>query len=424
MAGLFGGAHGVTRPTSRGWFGSAKREELIRGVLIPGRGAGLGTVVLFTALLCGSARAADAPELKIATPTRGSIHRFVTLPGSLKANQQATLYAKVPGYLKSIAVDIGDRVREGQLLAEIEVPELQADLGRCQAALNRAKAEVNAAQAETAKAKAELEVSGVELKRLLDARKKAPDLVVPQQVDDATARHEIAKAAQSRAEAATALAKARQAEAEAELKRVETLLAFAKVEAPFNGVVTERFVDPGAFIPAATSGSAARTAALVTLADLDVIRVEVPVPEVEAARVQTGQPVKVMVDSLGNRSFEGKVTRHSVALDEATRSLQAEADLPNPRHELRPGMFATVKIGVERHDHALLIPAGALLTEKAGASVFLHVDGKAKKTPVKSGFNDGTNVEIASGLTGGERVLIFGKTPPADGATVNATEAR
>lgn len=385
---------------------------------------GCAAAMLFAALACGSVRAADAPELKFTQPKRGEIHRFVTLPGSLKANQQATLYAKVPGYLKTLTVDIGDQVRAGQLIAEIEVPELEAELGKWRAVVNRAKAEVNAAQADMAKAKAEQAASDIELKRLREARQKAADLVVPQQVDEATARNEIAKAAQTQTRAVADLARARQAEAQAELERVERLLAFAKVAAPFNGIVTERHVDPGAFIAAATSGSAARTAALVTVADFDVVRIEVPVPEIEAARVTAGQPVKVTVDSLTNRAFDGKVTRQAFALDEATRSLRVQADLPNPQHALRPGMFATVKIGVERHDNAWLVPVGALLTEKSGASVFLQAEGKAKKTPVKAGFNDGTKVEILSGVTANDRVLIFGKTPPADGQAVNATEAR
>lgn len=380
------------------------------------------------ALACLIARlpapAAETPALTFTTPTRGEIFRFVTLPGSIKANQQATLYAKVPGYLKTLTVDIGDRVRAGQLIAELEVPELEAERGKWRATVNRAQAEVSVAQAEIAKAKAQLAASDVELKRLREARHKAADLVVPQQVDDATARFEVAKAAETQAKAAADLARARQAEAKAELERVERLLAFAKVEAPFNGTVTDRQVDPGAFIAAATSGSAARTAALVTLADFDVVRIEVPVPEIEAARVSVGQPVKVTVDSLAGRTFDGKVTRQSLALDEATRSLRVQADMPNPQHELRPGMFATAKIGVEHHTNVWLVPVSALLIEKAGASVFLYVNGKAKKSPVKVGFNDGAKVEITSGLSGGERVLVLGKTPPTDGQAVNATEAK
>jgi len=383
--------------------------------------SGLITAAL---LLCASLPAATAPELKFTTPQRGEINRFVTLPGTIKANQQATLYAKVPGYLKSIKVDIGDTVKAGQSLAELEVPELNADLVRAKAAVARAEAEKAKAVTSITKARVELGASQADNERMSKARKSSPDLITPQALDDSKARFESSKASLAEAQAGEALAAARSGEAEAELKRIEALLAFAQVQAPFAGTITERFVDVGAFIPVATSGTAARNAAILTLMDFDTVRASVGVPELEASLVQAGQPVKVTVQGVANRVFSGTVTRHAFALDDATRMLHLEADLPNPQKELRPGMYATVRIGVEKHMNALLIPAGALLMEKANASVFQYVDGKAKKTPVKLGFNDGTNVEIISGLTGTEHVLIFGKAAPTDGQVVSATEAK
>lgn len=381
---------------------------------------------LAAAILLGgfSLSAATAPELKYTSPQRGDIHRFVALPGTIKANQEATLYAKVPGYLKAISVDIGDTVKAGQTIAQIEVPELSADLLRSQAAVARAEAEKVKAGTAITKAKVEVDASKADFDRLTKARKSSPDLITPQALDDAKARYEAAKASLAEAQAGEKLAAARLGEAFAENKRIEALLAFAQVQAPFAGTITARFVDAGAFIPSATSGSAARTAAIVSVMDFNTVRANVVVPEVEAALVQVGQPVKVVIEGLGGRVFNGSVSRHSVALDDATRSLQVEADLPNPQKELRPGMYATVKVGVEKHTNALLIPAGALLLEKANASVFLFADGKAKKTAVKIGFNDGANVEVLSGLTGSERVLMFGKTALTDGQAINATEAK
>lgn len=375
-------------------------------------------------LLLGASVQAATPELKYTQPQRGDIHRFVTLPGTIKADQEATLYAKVPGYLKSINVDIGDTVQAGKTVAQIEVPELSADLLRAKAAIARAEAEKVKAGTEVTKAKVEQDASKSDFDRVSKARKSSPDLITPQALDDAKARFDSAKASFTEAQAGEKLAAARLGEAQAELKRIEALLAFAQVEAPFAGVVTARFVDAGAFIPSATSGSAARNAAIITLMDFQKVRASVIVPEVEASLVQNGQPVKVVVEGLGNRTFSGSVTRHAFALDAATRSLQVEADLPNPNKDLRPGMYATVRVGVEKHTNALLIPVGALLMEKANASVFLLVDGKAKKTPVKIGFNDGSNVEVVSGLAGGERVLVFGKIALTDGQSVTATEAK
>jgi RND family efflux transporter MFP subunit len=183
-------------------------------------------------------------------------------------------------------------------------------------------------------------------------------------------------------------------------------------------------VDPGAFIPAATSGSAANSAAVVTIADFNTVRAQVPVPAAEASRVKTGQPVRITVEGLAGRTFEGKVSRHSHALDETTQTLLVEADLPNADGALRPGMFATIKVGVELHTGVLLIPAEALVMEKANAFVFLNAGGKAKKTAIKAGFNDGAKVEVLDGLKGGESVILTGKLTLTDGAAVNATEVK
>ncbi len=329
--------------------------------------------------------AADAPkpiEVQTAMPARGEIHRFITLPGSIRANQQVTIFAKVPGYLKSLAVDKGDRVTAGQALGEIEVPELAA---------------------EAVKYRAETKVSETEYTRLDAARKNSPDLVTPQAVDESRGRLEIARA---------------------NLERIETLLNYSKLLAPFAGIVTMRYVDPGAFIPAATSGSTAQAGAIVTLMDFNTVRAQVGVPELEAAFVRVGQPVRVTTESLPGKAFAGTVSRQSYALDEATRSVLIEADLPNPELTLRPGMYATIKVGVEKHPDTTLIPSAALMTEKSGASVFLVTDGKTKKTSVKTGFNDGAKVEILSGIRLEDRVILLGKQTLADGQPVKVTEAK
>ena len=317
--------------------------------------------------------------VKVTTPKRGTITRFVTLPGEIKAYQQATLYAKVAGYLKTISVDKGDQAKEGMLLAEIEVPELIA---------------------ERAKYKAEVEVTDIDFKRLSESQKKAPDLVVPQTVDDARGKLDVAKA---------------------NLEGNETLLNYTEIVAPFSGVITRRFVDPGAFIPAATSGGAAQTAAIVTLTDFNRVRLQVAVPEIEASLVAVDQPVKLTVEGLPGRSFEGKVTRFSYALDEASKTMLAEIEMPNPKLELRPGMYATVKIGIERKEDALLLPTEALLTEKAGTSVFIITENKAKKTRVQTGFNDGAHFEIIKGVNAEQPVILVGKQALNDGQAVTVS---
>jgi RND family efflux transporter MFP subunit len=329
-----------------------------------------------------AAKSVAAPAtVKLAHPSRGNITRTVSLPGTVAANRQAILYSKVAGYLKAIHVDKGDEAQAGQLLAEIEVPELIAELARY---------------------KAEAEIADLDYKRALDAHKKAPDLIMSQSIDSAKAKSLMAKAG---------------------LERAETLLSFCRITAPFRGVITRRGVDAGAFIPAAT-GSAAQNAAVVTLMDFDVVRVQVAVPESEVSLIRNGLPATVTVEGLAGRKFEGKVTRFSHALDDATKTMLIEIDLENPKHELRPGMFASVKLGVEQHTETLLVPVESVVVEKTGTSIFTAAEGKAKKIPVKTGFNDGISVEVLEGLGPNEPVILVGKSILANGQSVQIAEGK
>ena len=322
-------------------------------------------------------------QVQIVHSFHGEIARTVTLPAfRVLAEREATLYAKVSGYLKTLTVDKGDAVQDGQLLAEIEVPELLAD---------------------EVQFKAETEVARGDYERMAEARQKAPDLVVPQTVDDLRGRWEVAQA---------------------QLQRTQTLLQYARIVAPFAGVITARFVDPGAFIPAATAGSTPQNAAMLTLMDFSRLRVQVFVPEELVPFIRNGIPAQIGVEELPGRTFRGSVTRFANALDEATKTMLTEIELPNPSGELRPGMYARVQLEVERKKGALLVPVQALVVEKAGSSVFIVADGRAKRTPVRTGFTDGVNVEIADGLQAGQPLILAGKQTFSDGEAVNPEEAK
>ncbi len=354
----------------------------------------LGALTMASALLgagiCGCERTADAPRkaaepvsVQTVLPRRGEIARSITLPSfRILPIQQATMYAKVAGYLKSIAVDKGDAVKEGQLLAEIEAPELLADQTQF--------------EAETAVTRANFE-------RMAEARKKSPDLVVPQTVDDLRGQYEIAAA---------------------RLQRIRSLLQYSRITAPFGGVVTARFVDAGAFIPAATTSSTPESAAMLKLMDYSRVRVQVFVPENEVRFITNGVKAVVVLEEMPGRPFTGSVTRCSQALDEATKTMLAEIELANPGGEIRPGAYAGVQLEVERKRDALLVPVQALLVEKSGMSVFTIASGKAKKTPVQTGFNDGLNTEITAGINPDEAVIPLGKLTIADGQAVVALEAK
>lgn len=338
---------------------------------------------------CGGADTKPAPVVVPPTavittmPTLGTITRSVTLPSfRMLPYQSATVYAKVAGYLKVIKVDKGDAVKEGQLLAEIEVPELLAD---------------------DVQYKAEADVARGNYERMAEARRKAPDLVIPQTVDDLRGHAEIAQA---------------------KVQRTQTMLQFARITAPFSGVVTARFVDPGAFIPAATSGSTPQSAAMLTLMDFSRVRVQLYVPEAEVPFIKNGVAATLTVEELPGRTFQGSVTRFANVLDESTKSMLAEIELPNPGGSLRPGMYANVRLLVERKASALLVPAGAVVVEKAGSFVYTVAGGKAHKTPVHTGFADGVNVEIIDGAHADEPVIVVGKQVFTDGQPVTIAKPK
>ncbi len=323
-----------------------------------------------------------ATSVQTIHPKRGEIIRKVTLPGNVMAYQEATLYAKVAGYLKTINVDKGDAVKEGDTLAEIEAPEMEADL---------------------VKARAEAEAAQIDYKRVTEAQRKASDLVVPQTVDAARAKSGVAVAG---------------------LQRIETLLSYAKITEPFSGVITKRWVDPGALIPAATSSSAAKSAAVLTLMDFTTVRIDVAVPDSEAPFVKKDLPVKVTVDELPGLTFQGAITRFSYALDESTKTMATEIEIANVDLALRPGMWASIEIELQKKESALLIPAEALVTEKNKNSVFVVRDNKAAKISITTGFDDGANVEILKGCGPNDAVIVAGKQSVTDGQKVKATESK
>jgi RND family efflux transporter MFP subunit len=319
--------------------------------------------------------AADFPVTRLKT---GDITRSVQLLGEVRPNQQVALYAKVGGYVKALRADIGDRVAAGQVLAELEVPELIAD---------------------EARTRAELALAELEHRRLQEAAKQAPDLVPRQQVDAAAAKLAVAKAAQ---------------------ERNATLLGFALIRAPFAGVISRRSVDVGAFVPAATGGGAG-PAALFVLTDLATVRVQAALPESEAGLAAPGQPVSVLAEAAGAKPYASQLTRLSGVLENPSKTMLIESVLPNPDGALKPGMYANVRLGIETHRGVRLLPLTAVIMEKTVATAYVHEAGKARRRVLKAGFNDGTNLEILDGLKPDEDVLVVGTATLTDGQAVTLT---
>lgn len=307
---------------------------------------------------------------------QGKVGEDIVLPAQVLAYQSAILTAKVAGYLKTITVDKGDKVTAGQLLATLEVPELVAD---------------------HAQYKAQADVARSNYNRIREAAKTAPDLVTPQSVDEAQGRFRVAQA---------------------QLERTETLLRYARITAPFSGTITGRFADPGAYIPVATS-SAQQNAAVVSLMNFERVRIQAAVPESEAGKISEEIPVVITIKGLAGKQFTSKVTRISYALDQITRTMLAEIEMENPDATLRPGMYATVRFTIPSKNQGVVVPVEALVKEGNNFVVFRVVNRKAVKTAVTLGNKNDKQAEILTGLSAGQLIVVPGKEPLSDGASIS-----
>ncbi|MBA3315342.1 MAG: efflux RND transporter periplasmic adaptor subunit [Planctomycetota bacterium] len=395
-----------------------------------------------------------SPEPVLAGPAvRKALVLTTSQPGRIEAYESAPLHAKVSGYVSEVLVDIGDRVEKGQTLVRLAVPELEDDRRQKQALLAQAKAEVRQAQAAqkaveagltssqaaTEQAKAGVARAEAEYERWRAESGRLDALAatgsVTQKVADETrnqfraadaARKETnaairsaeaavaeAQAGIEKAKADVVAAEARQAVAEADLGRAETMLAYAEIKAPFDGVITIRNIDTGHLIPL---GGASQP--LVAVARADRVRVFLEVPEVEAAKVDNGDPAAVRVQALDGLEIAGEVTRTSWALDTANRTLSTEIDVDNAEGRLRPGMYATATIRLAQRENALTLPVTAITRKPEGAFCFILRDGEAVMTPVKLGLRVGGDWEIASGLSGNETVALTKADSLQDGQAV------
>ncbi len=361
---------------------------------------------------------AVAVDVEVITPSGETVSRQVELPARIEAFQQATVYSRVSGYLSRIAVDIGDRVSEGQLLAKIDVPEIVDEYRELEAKLAANRAERQGASAELESARAESGLQEVTFRRVESVRNQEPEVMPQQTVDEARAKHESARAAVRVAESKIEQIDKEHQAVEASLKRLQTLIDFADVRAPFAGVVTERFVDPGLLLQAGTSSRAVQR--LVTVADMDRVRVFLDVPESAVPYVQVEDPVSLTVDAIPGRDFKGKVTRFARVLDPATRTMKTEIVMPNPDWALRPGMFGRAALFLEENAGTVLIPAEALRVDVDSVFVYSVVDGRVRRVDVETEIGDGVLAEVTSGLVGNESIVVATKGPLSEGSLVNA----
>ena len=366
------------------------------------------------------ANAAEAPSATVAAVARGSIVHTLNLAGQFQPFQVIDVHAKISGYIRHINVDIGDRVRQGQVLAVLEVPELSAQLKGTVADVARSKDEITRAQHEVSRAQSEHASLHSDYTRLKQASAAQPGLIAEQELDDAQSKDLSSEARVDAAKAALSAAMQQSEASKADNERVGALADYTKVTAPLDGVIVWRYADTGALIQAGTS-SDTQSLPLVKLSQSDLLRLRLPVPEDAVRFVHEGAEVRVNVDAV-HRAFEGKVVRFTRNLNPATRTMETEIDVPNKDLSLTPGMYANTKIELERHDNVLTVPVQAVL-RNGNQETVLVVDGNhhVETRMIVTGLQGTNLVEVKSGLDEGDEVITGGQANYTAGETVVPT---
>ena len=379
----------------------------------------IAVFVILLASGCKEAPPAAAPTAAaVVSVRRGSLASTLTVAGQFQAYQQVDLHAKVSGYIRSIKVDIGDLVHNGEVLATLEVPELADQLNGSQAEVQHSQSEIVRAQSEVAAAKATYSALHSEYTRLAEAAKEKPGLIAQQELDDAQSKDQQAEAQIGVAQATLVSTQQQLGVSKADSHRYQTLTNYEQIVAPFTGVVTMRYADTGSLIQAGTT-SDTQSMPVVQVAQSDLLRLRMPVPEGDVPYIHQGGKVQVNVSATG-RSFTGTIVRFTRSLDTNTRTMLTEVDVPNPTLVLSPGMYAETTIQLEQKSDALILPAQAVV--QSGDQIYVLVVNAAnlvEKRAVTLGIQTANQDEIASGLQEGERVIASGQTNYQAGETVS-----
>jgi RND family efflux transporter MFP subunit len=341
----------------------------------------------------------------VAIVQRGNISHVLSLAGQFQPYQVVDVHAKVSGYVRHIYVDIGDRVRAGQTLATLEVPELNAQYRSTQSEALRSQDAISAAQHEVSRARSLHVALQANYDRLVEASAQRPGLIAAQELDNARSQ---ADASQEQMNAATAeLAAAQQGAnaAVADQQRVGALQAYTNVTAPLDGVVAWRYADTGVLIQEGTN-SETQAMPLIKLAQSDLLRLRVPVPEDAVRYVHVGDAMRIRVDAL-DLNFSGKVVRFTRNLDLSTRTMETEVDVPNPTLAITPGMYANAYLQLEHRENVLTIPIVAVQgANTTGVVLALNANNQVEQRSLHLGIRGSTLVEVTSGLQAGDRVVL------------------
>jgi RND family efflux transporter MFP subunit len=390
----------------------------------------VGCATLLAALILGSCSASSnandvrpqSPGAIVVAVSRvgtADLTREIVLTGEFRPYQVVDLHAKVAGYLKRINVDTGDHVQAGQLLATLEIPEMKDDLAYAAATIKRGISEVQRAQRELQNAETHRKLAELSYSRLANVNKSDPGLVAEQELDVALAKQQSAEQQVAAARAALVSAEQQVEISRTSEQHTRTMADYTQITAPFSGVITKRFADTGAMIQAGTA-SQSQAMPVVRLAQIDRLRLIIPVPESFVPRIQLGAAVMVRVNSLG-KTFPGRVARYSKDVLLSTKTMETEIDVPNPGWTLTPGMNADVVLTLEKRPGALTVPVQSLTLREGNRFVMVvNAQGAIEERPIKVGIETPANVEVLSGVRKDELVIVGNRSQLRDGQKVEA----
>jgi RND family efflux transporter MFP subunit len=374
----------------------------------------------------GNAAAEQPRTASVVAVTRGTLATSLTVAGQFLPYQEVDLHAKVSGYIHWIKVDIGDRVHQGEILATLEVPELQDELNGAQADVRQSQSEITRAQSEAISAESTYTAVHADYTRLEQASKQRPGLIAEQELDDARAKDQQAAAQIGVAKASLDAMEQQLGVSRATSSRFQTLTHYEQIIAPFTGVVTKRYADTGSLIQAGQDSNT-QTMPVVRVAQSDILRLRMPVPESDVPYIQVGGDVLVKVNATG-RTFTGKIIRFARALDTNTRTMLTEVDVPSPDLTLSPGMYAETTIKLQQKNDTLILPAQAVVQksdqsgDRDGEQAYVLVvdaTNHVQKRTVTIGIETSNRTEITSGLQAGENVIASGQTSYQPGEVVS-----
>jgi RND family efflux transporter MFP subunit len=361
-----------------------------------------------------------SPEVGVVRVVRKTLQQSLMVSSELVPFQQIDVYAKEAGFVQQLNVDYGTHVKEGDVMAVLEIPELQAQLEEDQAEIKDASSQVDRSREELDRVQAQQNVAHLEFSRLDQVSKSRPGLVAQQEVDDRQGKDLAAQAQVAASRAALDSAQSQLTRAQAKRRHDQVFFDYSKITAPFTGVVTKRYANLGTLMQSAISSTVALP--LVQLSEDDKFRLVIPVPESYVPHIRIGEPVDVRVPSL-NRIFPGKVTRFSVDVEEDTRTMHTEVDVPNPNRILVPGSYAEARLMLDKLNHVLTVPQEAVNIAGDKRTVWVvDPSNKVEQRAVTTGLETPNDIQVLSGLREGEMVAVGDRSSLTAGEVVQPKE--